>query len=111
MAVQFSLIPLLYMIINYLTLSLLLFTFSLLGVILNRKNLIIMIMSIELLLLSVNCNFLSFSVLLDDIVGQIFCLFILTVAAAESAIGLSILIAYYRLKGNINIMFINLLKG
>lgn len=78
---------------------------------LNRKNIILMLMSIELMLLAVNLNFIIFSVFLDDIVGQIFALFVLTVAAAESAIGLAILVVYYRIRGTVSIEYINLLKN
>jgi NADH-quinone oxidoreductase subunit K len=78
---------------------------------LNRKNIILMLMSIELMLLAVNFNFIIFSVFLDDIVGQIFALFVLTVAAAESAIGLAILVVYYRIRGTVSIEYINLLKN
>lgn len=78
---------------------------------LNRKNIILMLMSIELMLLAVNFNFIIFSVFLDDIIGQIFALFVLTVAAAESAIGLAILVIYYRIRGTVSIEYINLLKG
>jgi len=81
------------------------------GIMLNRKNIILMLMSIELMLLAVNFNFIIFSVFLDDIIGQIFALFILTVAAAESAIGLAILVIYYRIRGTVSIEYINLLKG
>lgn len=88
-----------------------LFLLGLLGIFLNRKNLIIMLMSIELILLAVNLNFIIFSIFNDDLLGQIFSLFILTVAAAESAIGLAILVAYYRVRGSISIKYINLLKG
>ena len=84
-------------------LSTILFIIGILGLVLNRKNILIIIISIEIALLAVNLNFIVFSVYLDDILGQLFVLFILTVAAAESAIGLAILIAYYRVKGNINI--------
>lgn len=88
-----------------------LFLLGLLGIFLNRKNLIIMLMSIELILLAVNFNFIIFSIFNDDLLGQLFSLFILTVAAAESAIGLAILVAYYRVRGTISIKYINLLKG
>jgi len=84
-------------------LSTLLFIIGILGLVLNRKNILIIIISIEIALLAVNLNFIVFSVYLDDVLGQLFVLFILTVAAAESAIGLAILIAYYRVKGNINV--------
>ena len=78
---------------------------------LNRKNILVMLMSIELMLLAVNLNFLVFSVYLDDLLGQLFALLILTVAAAESAIGLALLVVYYRIRGTIAVEFINLLKG
>jgi NADH-quinone oxidoreductase subunit K len=87
------------------------FLLGVLGIFLNRKNIIIMLMSIELMLLAVNFNFIIFSVYLNDLIGQIFSLFILTVAAAESAIGLAILVAYYRIKGSISVKFINLMKN
>jgi NADH-quinone oxidoreductase subunit K len=91
--------------------NLILFVLGLWGIFLNRKNLILMVMSIELLLLSVNLNLILFSLLLDDLAGQILAIFVLTVAAAESAIGLSILVAFYRLRGTISIQFTNLMKG
>ena len=91
--------------------SILLFLFGLLGIFLVKKNLIIILLSIELMLLSINFNFIIFSNYLDDIMGQVFALFILTVAAAESAIGLAILVVYYRLKGVISVNFINSIKG
>lgn len=84
-----------------LTVTSIVFFIGILGIVLNRKNILIIIMSIELLLLSINLNFAVFSVYLDDVVGQIFVLFILTIAAAESAIGLAILIVFYRLKNSI----------
>ncbi len=96
---------------TYLAVSLLLFLLGIWGIFLNRKNIIIMLMSIELMLLAINLNFLVFSVYLDDIVGQLFALLVLTVAAAESAIGLALLVVYYRVRGTISIEFINLLKG
>ena len=86
---------------NFLYITMVLFSIGLIGIIFNRKNILIIIMSIELLLLSVNLNFAVFSVYLDDIVGQIFILFILTIAATESAVGLAILIIAYRLKNSI----------
>lgn len=90
--------------LNYcLVVTTILFLIGCLGLILNRKNILIIIMSIELTLLAVTLNFIIFSIYLDDIVGQIFVIFILTIAAAESAIGLSILISYYKLKGTISI--------
>lgn len=88
-----------------------LFLLGLSGIFLNRKNIIILLMSIELMLLSINFNFIIFSVFLDDILGQLFALLILTVAAAESAIGLAILVIYYRVRGTIAIEFIDLMKG
>ena len=91
--------------------SAMIFTVGVLGIILNRKNLIIVLMSIELVLFSVNLNLIAFSILLDDIIGQILSLLILTVAAAESAIGLAILVAYYRVRGTISVMYINLMRA
>jgi NADH-quinone oxidoreductase subunit K len=90
--------------INYfLTVTLCVFVIGLAGIVFNRKNILIIIMSIELLLLSVNLNFAAFSIYLDDIIGQIFVVFILTIAATESAIGLAIITVFYRLKGSIQI--------
>jgi len=97
--------------VNYLAVSMILFLLGIWGIFLNRKNIIVMLMSIELMLLAVNLNFLLFSVYLDDVVGQVFALLILTVAAAESAIGLALLVVYYRVRGTIAVEFINLLKG
>lgn len=97
--------------VNYVAVSLILFLLGIWGIFLNRKNIIIMLMSIELMLLAVNLNFLLFSVYLDDIVGQLFALFVLTVAAAESAIGLALLVVYYRVRGTISVEFIHLLKS
>lgn len=94
-----------------LNINILLFLIGVFGLVLNRKNVLITIMSIELLLLSVNLNFIIFSVYLDDILGQIFVLFILTIAATESAIGLSILTVYYKLKNTIRIEKIKIVKG
>jgi NADH:ubiquinone oxidoreductase subunit K len=88
-----------------------LFIIGLLGIFLLKRNLIIILMSIELVLLAVNFNFLIFSVYLDDVMGQIFTLLILTVAAAESSIGLAILVMYYRRKGIISINLMNYIKG
>ena len=96
---------------NFLLISVSLFFVGLSGIMLNKKNIVVMLMSIELVLLSINFNFIIFSVFLDDILGQIFALFILTVAAAESAIGLAILVVYYRIRGTVSIEYINLLKG
>jgi NADH-quinone oxidoreductase subunit K len=96
---------------KFLFVAISLFFIGLCGIMLNRKNIIIMLMSIELMLLAVNFNFIIFSVFLDDVVGQIFAFFILTIAAAESAIGLAILVIYYRVRGTVSIEYINLLKG
>jgi len=96
---------------KFLLVSTLLFLIGLSGIMLNRKNIVLMLMSLELMLLAINFNFIIFSFFLDDIVGQIFALFVLTVAAAESAIGLAILLIYYRIRGTVSIDFVNLLKG
>ncbi len=96
---------------NYLIVSTLLFFIGLFGIVLNRKNILIVLMSIELMLLAINLNFVIFSNSIDDIVGQMFALLILTVAAAESAIGLAILVVYYRLRGNILIEQAHLMRG
>jgi NADH-quinone oxidoreductase subunit K len=96
---------------DYLTIAFLLFILGVLGIVVNRKNIIILLMSIELMLLSINFLLLTVSSFIDDLNGEVFALYILVVAAAESAIGLSILIAYYRVKGSISVRFINLLKG
>lgn len=97
--------------IIFLTISLLMFIFGLCGIFLTSKNLITVLLSIEILLLSVNLNFIIFSIYLDDLLGQIYALLIITVAAAESAIGLAILVIYYRKYNNIDINKINKLKG
>jgi NADH-quinone oxidoreductase subunit K len=97
--------------VKYLTVAMVIFLLGISGIFLNRKNIIIMLMSIELMLLAVNFNFIIFSVYLDDLIGQMFALFILTVAAAESAIGLAILVVYYRIRGTIAVEFVNLMKG
>ena len=96
---------------NYLILGAIIFTIGIIGIFLNRKNLIVILMCIELLLLAVNINLVSFSVFLNDLSGQIFTLFILTVAAAEAAIGLAIIVVYYRNAGSIHVEDINTLKG
>lgn len=96
---------------DYISLSFILFITGVLGIIINRKNIIILLMSIELMLLSINFLLITVSTLIDNIQGQIFALYILVVAAAESAIGLSILVAYYRVTGNISVNYTNLLKG
>lgn len=96
---------------HYLTLSALLFTISAAGIFLNRKNVIVLLMCVELLLLAVNFNFIAFSRFLDDTTGQVFVFFILTVAAAESAIGLAILVVLFRNRRNINVQELDTLKG
>ncbi|HUN48616.1 MAG TPA: NADH-quinone oxidoreductase subunit NuoK [Stellaceae bacterium] len=96
---------------HYLTVASILFTLGIFGIFLNRKNVIIILMSIELMLLAVNINFVAFSAFLHDLVGQIFAMFVLTVAAAEAAIGLAILVVYFRNRGTIAVEDINLMKG
>ena len=96
---------------HYLTVRAILFTLGIFGIFLNRKNVIIILMSIELMLLAVNINFIAFSAHLNDLVGQIFALFVLTVAAAEAAIGLAILVVYFRNRGSIVVEDINMMKG
>ena len=96
---------------HYLTFSAIIFSIGVIGIFLNRKNIIVILMNIELLLLGVNMNLVSFSIFLNDLSGQIFTLFILTVAAAEAAIGLAIIVIYYRKTGTIRVEDINSLKG
>ncbi|NQW01145.1 MAG: NADH-quinone oxidoreductase subunit NuoK [Rhodospirillales bacterium] len=96
---------------HYLTVAAILFTLGIFGIFLNRKNVIIILMSIELMLLAVNINFVAFSAELNDLVGQVFAVFILTVAAAEAAIGLAILVIYFRNRGTIAVEDINMMKG
>ena len=96
---------------HYLTVAAILFTLGVFGIFLNRKNVITILMSVELMLLAVNINFVAFSVYLNDLVGQVFTMFILTVAAAESAIGLAILVVYHRNRGTIAVEDINMMKG
>ena len=96
---------------HYLILAAIIFTIGIIGIFLNRKNLIVILMCIELLLLAVNINLVSFSIFLNDLNGQIFTLFILTVAAAEAAIGLAIIVVYYRDVGSIRVEDIYILKG
>jgi NADH-quinone oxidoreductase subunit K len=96
---------------HYLAVGAILFTLGVLGIFINRKNVIIILMSIELILLSVNINFVAFSSFLNDIVGQVFALLVLTVAAAEAAIGLAILVVYFRNRGTIAVEDINMMKG
>ncbi len=96
---------------HYLSVAAILFTLGMFGIFLNRKNVIIILMSIELMLLAVNINLVAFSAHLGDLVGQIFAIFVLTVAAAETAIGLAILVVYFRNRGSIAVEDINLMKG
>jgi len=96
---------------HYLTLAAILFTLGTFGIFLNRKNVIIILMSVELMLLAVNINLVAFSSYLGDLVGQVFAMFVLTVAAAEAAIGLAILVVYFRNRGTIAVEDINLMKG
>jgi NADH-quinone oxidoreductase subunit K len=96
---------------HYLAVAALLFTIGVFGIFINRTNVIIILMSIELILLAVNINLVAFSVFLGDLVGQVFALFVLTVAAAEAAIGLAILVVYFRNRGTIAVEDINLMKG
>ena len=96
---------------HYLVLSGILFTLGVFGIFINRKNVIVILMSIELILLSVNINFVAFSSFLGDLTGQVFALLVLTVAAAEAAIGLAILVVYYRNRGTIAVEDINMMKG
>ena len=96
---------------HYLTVGALLFTIGVSGIILNRKNIIVILMSVELILLAVNVNLVAFSSFLGDLTGQVFSLFILTVAAAEAAIGLAILVTYYRNRGSIAVEDINQMRG
>ena len=96
---------------HFLTVGAILFTIGVFGIFLNRKNVIIILMSIELILLAVNINFVAFSAYLNDLMGQVFALFVLTVAAAEAAIGLAILVVYFRNRGTIAVEDINLMKG
>ena len=96
---------------NYLAVAAIVFTIGVLGIFLNRKNVIIILMSIELILLSVNINFVAFSAYLGNLIGQVFALFVLTVAAAEAAIGLAILVVYFRNRGSIAVEAVNLMKG
>ena len=96
---------------HYLTLAAVMFTTGVFGIFLNRKNVIVILMSIELILLSVNVNLVAFSSFLNDIVGQVFALLVLTVAAAEAAIGLAVLVVFFRNRGSIAVEDINLMKG
>ena len=96
---------------HYLTVGAILFTLGVFGIFINRKNVIVILMSIELILLAVNLNLVAFSFYLNDMAGQIFALFILTVAAAEAAIGLAILVVFFRNRGTIAVEDINMMKG
>ncbi|SFI94700.1 NADH dehydrogenase subunit K [Sphingomonas sp. NFR04] len=96
---------------HYLVVSAILFTMGVLGIFMNRKNLIVILMAIELILLAVNLNFVAFSSFLHDLVGQVFAMFVLTVAAGEAAIGLAILVIYFRGRGTISVDDVNRMKG
>jgi len=96
---------------HYLTVAAILFTIGVFGIFLNRKNVIIILMSVEMILLSANLNFVAFSAALNDLVGQVFALFVLTVAAAETAIGLAILVVFFRNRGSIAVEDVNMMKG
>jgi NADH-quinone oxidoreductase subunit K len=96
---------------HYLTVAAILFTLGVFGIFINRKNIIVILMSVELILLAVNLNLVAFSSFLGDLVGQIYALFVLTVAAAEAAIGLAILVAFYRNRGSIAVEDVNMMKG
>ncbi|OYY90011.1 MAG: NADH-quinone oxidoreductase subunit K [Sphingomonas sp. 28-66-16] len=97
--------------VHYLVVAAILFTMGVLGIFLNRKNIIVILMAIELILLAVNINFVAFSAYLGDLVGQIFAMFVLTVAAGEAAIGLAILVIYFRGRGTISVDDVNRMKG
>ena len=96
---------------HYLTVAAILFTLGIFGIFLNRKNVIVILMSIELMLLAVNINLVAFSAFLGDLAGQVFAMIVLTVAAAEAAIGLAIVVVYFRNRGTIDVAEIDLLKG
>lgn len=96
---------------HYLTVAAILFTLGLFGVFLNRKNVIVILMSVELMLLAININLVAFSTHMGDLVGQVFAMFVLTVAAAEAAIGLAILVVYYRNRASIAVEDINMMRG
>ena len=96
---------------HYLTVAAMLFTLGVFGIFLNRKNVIIILLSVELILLSVNINLVAFSSYMGDLVGQVFTLFVLTVAAAEAAIGLAILVCFFRNRGTIDVEDVNVMKG
>ncbi len=96
---------------HYLTVAACLFTLGMFGIFLNRKNVIVILMSVELMLLAVNLNLVSFSAFLHDLAGQVFAMFVLTVAAAEAAIGLAIVVVYFRNRGSIEVEDITTMKG
>jgi NADH-quinone oxidoreductase subunit K len=96
---------------HYLTVAAMLFTIGIFGIFLNRKNVIIILMSVELMLLAVNINLVAFSAFNKDLVGQVFAMMVLTVAAAEAAVGLAIIVVYYRNRGSIAVEDINMMKG
>jgi NADH-quinone oxidoreductase subunit K len=96
---------------HYLAVAAILFTLGIFGIFINRKNVIVILMSVELILLAVNINLVAFSSFLGDLVGQVFALIVLTVAAAEAAIGLAILVAFYRNRGSIAVEDVNMMKG
>ena len=96
---------------HYLTVAAILFTIGVFGIFLNRKNVIVILMSVELMLLAVNLNLVSFSAFLHDLAGQVFAMFVLTVAAAEAAIGLAIVVVYFRNRGSIEVEDITTMKG
>jgi NADH-quinone oxidoreductase subunit K len=96
---------------HYLTVAAILFTLGVLGIFVNRKNVIVILMSVELILLAVNINLVAFSTHLNDVTGQVFALLVLTVAAAEAAIGLAILVVFFRNRGSIAVEDINMMKG
>ena len=96
---------------HYLTVSAILFTLGVFGIFINRKNVIVILMSVELILLAVNINLVAFSVYLHDVVGQIYAMFVLTVAAAEAAVGLAILVTFFRNRGDISVDDVSMMKG
>ncbi len=96
---------------HYLTVAAIIFTIGIFGIFINRKNVIVILMSVELILLAVNINLVAFSAFLNDLVGQVFALLVLTVAAAEASIGLAILVVFYRNRGSIAVEDINVMKG
>jgi NADH-quinone oxidoreductase subunit K len=96
---------------HYLTVAAILFTLGVLGIFINRKNVIVILMSVELILLAVNINLVAFSTAMNDVVGQVFALFVLTVAAAEAAIGLAILVVFFRNRGSIAVEDVNMMRG